>query len=242
MPARSEPVEGQGFDKLTPSGEWYQIELDARPVRTPAKALLTLPNAVLAEAVAEEWRGQGDKIDPRTMPFTGLANAVIDRVLPDPASFIAPLTAYAETDLVCYRAEEPFALVAKQNQDWNPLMGWAQTRFDVSFRLVRGIIHEHQPVETVERLAAALASRPAWELAPLNPLITITGSLVIALALAEGAISADAAFDAAHLDELWQEEQWGADDFALEARAARRADFRAAARFLALVQLGAQER
>jgi chaperone required for assembly of F1-ATPase len=214
------------------------IQLDARPVRTPAKALLTLPNAALAHAVAEEWRGQGDRIDPRTMPMTGLANAVIDRVLPDPAAFIAPLTGYAETDLVCYRAEEPFALVAKQNQDWNPLMGWAQTRFDVGFTLVRGIIHVPQPEETVVRLAAALAARAPWELAPLNPLITITGSLVIALALVEAAISPEAAFDAAHLDELWQEEQWGADDFALEARAARRADFMAAARFLALVQQG----
>jgi chaperone required for assembly of F1-ATPase len=216
------------------------IALDARPVRTPAKVLLTLPNALLAEAVADEWRAQGDVVDPFSMRLTGLANAVIDRVAPDPVGFAAPLAAFGETDLLCYRAEEPFDLVARQNQDWNPLLGWAQSRYDVSFVLVRGIIHQPQPEETVSRLGEALLARSAWSLAPLHPIITITGSLVIALSLGDAPATArtvtpDAAFAAAHLDELWQEEQWGADDFALDARAARRRDFDAACRFLDLL-------
>jgi chaperone required for assembly of F1-ATPase len=215
------------------------IALDGRAIKTPAKGPLILPNSALAAAVAEEWRAQGTTIDPHTMPCTGLANAAIDHTSPDPARFAADLARYGESELLCYRAEEPFALVAKQNQDWNPLLGWAQTRYDISFTPVRGIMHQPQPVETCARLAEAVQSFTPFALTALSPLVTISGSLVIALALAEGAIEPDAAFDAAHLDELWQEEQWGADDFALEARAIRRRDFLSAARFLNLARNGA---
>jgi chaperone required for assembly of F1-ATPase len=212
------------------------IELDGRPVKTPAKAALLLPNQALAEAVAEEWRAQGEQIDPHSMPLTGLANAAIDHVAPDPQAFATGLAVYGETELLCYRAEEPFALVAKQNQDWNPILGWAQARYDIGFTLVRGIMHQPQPAETLARLNDAVSACLAFELAALSPLVTISGSLVIALALVEQHLGAETAFNAAHLDELWQEEQWGADDFALEARAAHRRDFLAAARFLDLVR------
>jgi chaperone required for assembly of F1-ATPase len=212
------------------------IALDGRSVKTPAKAALTLPNAALAEAVADEWRAQAEEIDPRSMPLTSLANAAIDRVAGNRPVFAAGIAIYGESELLCYRAEEPFALVARQNQDWNPLLDWAQARYDVSFALVRGIMHQPQPQATLDRLAEAVAVRDAFELAALQPIVTISGSLVIALALLEQHLDAGAAFDAAHLDELWQEEQWGADDFALEARAVRRRDFDAACRFLYLVR------
>jgi chaperone required for assembly of F1-ATPase len=211
------------------------IRLDERAVKTPAKAPLILPNIALAEAVAEEWRAQGEEIDPHSMPCTGLANAAIDHTSPDPVRFAADIAVYGETELLCYRAEEPFALVAKQNQDWNALLGWAQSRFDISFVLVRGIMHQPQPPETLVRLRDAVSAYTPFALTALSPLVTISGSLVIALALSEGAITPEAAFDAAHLDELWQEEQWGADDFALEARFVRRRDFLSAARFFNLV-------
>jgi chaperone required for assembly of F1-ATPase len=210
----------------------YGIALDGRPVKTPAKALLILPNTKLAEAVADEWRAQGDKIDPWKMPSTGLANAAIDKITPE---LVAGLAAYAESDLLCYRAAEPPALVARQDAEWNPVLDWARGRYDVSFTLVPGIIHQPQPPATINRLGAALEAYPPFAIAALSQVITISGSLVIGLALAENAIGAEAAFDAAHLDELWQEEQWGADDFALEARAARRGDFLAACGFLALL-------
>jgi chaperone required for assembly of F1-ATPase len=211
------------------------VMLDARPVRTPSRALLALPTDALALAIADEWRAQGDDIDPRAMPFTGLANAAIDRIAPDPVAFAAGLAAYGESELLCYRAEGPSDLVVHEEAIWEPILGWAQARFDVGFTLVTGIMHEPQPAQTVKRLGEAIASQPPFRLAALSPIVTISGSLVIGLALAENALEPHAAFDAAHLDELWQEQQWGADEFAANARAVRRTDFLAACRFLTLL-------
>jgi chaperone required for assembly of F1-ATPase len=211
------------------------ILLDGRSVKTPARNPLQLPTSRMGEAVAAEWEGQTESINPRTMPMTGLANAAIDRVAPNPAAFAAPLAAYAETDLLCYRAEGPAGLVERQNETWNPLLAWARSRYDVAFTVTAGIIHAPQPDETVHRLGEALAARDAFALAAMSPLVTIGGSLVTALALAEKAIGGDAAFAATHLDELWQAELWGEDPLALQAREARRADFMAAARFLTLL-------
>ncbi|HMI17972.1 MAG TPA: ATP12 family protein [Sphingomonas sp.] len=210
------------------------ILLDGRPVRTPARASLALPTAALAEAVAQEWRMQGEEIDPRTMPLTGLSNAAIDRVAPDPAAFARPLADYAESDLLCYRAEAPAELIARQSEAWDPLLDWARTRFDIAFVVTTGIVHMAQPPATVARLSEALLARDAFALAAMSPLVTIGGSLVTALALAEDAIDADRAFDVTHLDELWQAERWGEDKLALEARASRRRDFMAAAELLDL--------
>ncbi|MFW2831530.1 ATP12 family chaperone protein [Sphingomonas sp. ID0503] len=212
------------------------IHLDGRPVRTPKRALLALPTDALAEAVAAEWRAQGDEIVPGTMPFTGLSNAAIDIVTPDAPDFVRPLAAYAETDLTCYRAEGPASLVTRQAELWDPPLAWARARYDVTFEVVTGISHRPQPFATVERLAAALAAREAFELAGLYHLITLGGSLVIALMLHEGAIDADAAWTAVQADEDWQAEKWGVDDLAAKAQAARRADFMAAARFLELIR------
>lgn len=225
-------------DVLIEAGAGNAIRLDDRPVRTPAKAPLALPSAALAEAIADEWRAQGDKLDPRTMPLTGLANAAIDRVGPLRASFAADLAAYGETDLLCYRAEGPAPLVARQAESWDALLDWARHRYDVAFTLVTGIMHRPQPAATVARLAEAVAARDAFTLAGLSPLVTISGSLVAALAVAEDAITPEAAFDATHLDEIWQAEMWGEDSLATAARDARRADFLAAARFVSLARLG----
>jgi chaperone required for assembly of F1-ATPase len=212
------------------------ILLDSRPVKTPAKATLTLLNVALAEAVAAEWRAQGTDINPFSMPFTGLANAAIDRVGADPLDFAAGIATYAETELICYRASDPSELVARQATLWDPIMLWASHRYGVTFTCVTGIMHQQQPPQTLVRLSQAVAERDPWELAPLSPLVTISGSLLIPLAMLDDAMPAEAAFDAAHLDELWQAEKWGEDDFALEARAARRKDFLAAAQFLDLVR------
>lgn len=213
-----------------------EILLDGRKVRTPARAWLVLPFAALTEAVADEWRAQAETIDPRAMPLTGLANAAIDRVAPDPQAFAATLAAYAETDLLCYRAENPLELAARQAEEWDPLLAWARRRYDIEFALAEGVVHVAQPAATVARLTAALSARDPFALAGISPLVTIGGSLVTALAVAEGAVAAEAAFDLTHLDELWQAEQWGEDAEAARARAARRGDFMAAARFLALIE------
>ena len=219
----------------TPVERGWTVTLDERPVRTPARAPLVLPTQALAEAIAEEWRAQGDSISPATMPLTGLANAAIDRVGPNRDSFIDELARYAESDLVCYRADHPADLVARQADAWDPLIAWAAKRYDVAFETVAGIMHRPQPPSTVERLRAALAARDDFALTPMQPLVTISGSLVIALALAEGAIDVDAAWAAGQLDELYQVERWGDDPLAAKGREERRASLGAAARFLTLL-------
>ena len=223
------------FYRTAAAGEDNRILLDGRPVRTPSGEALALPNARLAEAVADEWNAQGETVDPRAMPLTGLANAAIDRVAPDAAAFAAALAAYGESDLVCYRAEGPPSLAARQAEHWDPVLAWAQQRYDAVFELASGVIHMPQPPETIERLHAAVAARDPFALAGLSPLVTVSGSLLIALALAEGGIGLEAAWTAAMLDETWQADQWGEDSDAAAALAARRRDFEAASRFLALL-------
>ncbi|HEU0100210.1 MAG TPA: ATP12 family protein [Allosphingosinicella sp.] len=211
------------------------VLLDGRPVRTPGRNLLRVPTEELAEAIAEEWNSQGEKIEPHLMPLTGLANAAIDRVAPDPAAFGRTLAEYGESDLLCYRAEGPKSLVERQARLWDPLLDWARTRFAIEIETTAGIMHRRQPAHTVEQLGRAVAARGVFQLAGLAPLVTVAGSLIIALALAEGAIGLEAAWDAAMLDEAWQAEQWGADPLAAASLANRRRDFESAYRFLTLL-------
>ena len=220
---------------LRATQEGFEILLDERPVKTPARRPLLLPTEPLARAVAEEWNAQGEKVDPRSMPLTGLANAAIDRVAPDVESFARGLAAYSENDLLCYRAEGPSSLVARQAERWDPLLAWARRRFDVDFEIVCGIMHRPQYEATLRQLAHAVAARDPFALAGLSPIVTIGGSLIVALALAEEAIDLDTAWSAATLDEAWQAEQWGEDTEAAAALEARRHDFAAAYRFLTLI-------
>ncbi|MES2138013.1 MAG: ATP12 family protein [Pseudomonadota bacterium] len=216
-------------------GDGWTIKLDGRPVKTPARAPLAVPTQALADAIAEEWRSVEGQIDPRAMPLTGLANAAIDRVTPDRQAFAAGLARYAEADLACYRAEGPSALVARQEEQWDPLLGWARRRFDLDFVTTTGMLHVAQPPATVERLSHAVAALDAFRLAGLSPLVTIGGSLIAALAALERAITPEQAWNAVSVDERWQLEQWGADSEAEHALANRRRDFMAAARFLGLL-------
>lgn len=208
------------------------VRLDDRPVRTPGRVPLALRTPALAEAVAGEWRDVEEAVDPRAMPLTGLANAAIDRIGADPAPFADGLARYAESDLLCYRADSPPELVERQDAVWNPLLDWARDRYDVHFTNVTGIMHRPQPEATVERLAQAVAALDPFRLAALSPVVTITGSLVLALALLEDAADADTIWTAAHVDEDFQAEQWGEDYLAVEAREAKRREFDAAVRFL----------
>jgi len=216
----------------------HGLRLDGRPVRTPGRLPLIVPNAALAEAIADEWRNVTDEIDPRAMPLTGLANAAVERVARDPAPFIADIAGYGETDLLCYRAEAPDSLVARQAAVWDPLLDWARERYDIAFVVTTGIMHRAQPAATVTRLREAVTARDPFRLAALAPLTTIGGSLIAALALDEGAADVDTVWVATHLDELWQAEMWGDDAQAASARAARRRDFEAAAGFLRLLDGG----
>ena len=216
-------------------GDGYSILLDGKPVRTPARAALTVPTDALAEAIGNEWRSVEGDLDPRAMPLTGLANAAIDRVAPDKAAFAEGLAPYAQSDLTCYRATAPHELVAVQELAWDALLGWARRRYDVDFATTQGVIHVDQPSGTVERLSHAVEALDAFHLAGLSPPVTIGGSLVAALALLEQAITPEQAWDAVSIDERWQIEQWGADEEAEKAIENRRRDFMAGARFLGLL-------
>ncbi|WEK42437.1 MAG: ATPase [Candidatus Sphingomonas colombiensis] len=211
------------------------VTLDGRPVRTPGRAPLALPTAALAEAVADEWRAVDETIDPRAMPLTGLANAAIDRIAADPTPFITDIARYAETDLLCYRAHSPSELVARQETAWEPLLDWARQRYDIHFATILGVMHVAQPDATLARLAEAVAARDPFTLAALQTIVSLTGTIVGSLALAEGAIDAETLWRAAQVDEDWQAEQWGEDELATRAREAKRASYDAAVRFLAAV-------
>jgi chaperone required for assembly of F1-ATPase len=220
---------------IVPAEGGHDVQLDGRPVRTPGRAPLTLPSPALAEAVAQEWRAVSETIDPRAMPLTGLANAAIDRVAADKGAFAAGLAKYGESDLFCYRAEHPLELRLRQDAAWDPLLGWATQRYGAPLEIATGIVHRAQPPASLVALGEAVAARSPFELAALSPLVTVTGSLVAALALLEGAASADDIWSAVNLDEDWQVEHWGEDELARQARANRRADFDAAVRFLQLL-------
>lgn len=214
----------------------HGITLDGRPVRTPARAPLILPNEAMAAAVAKEWADQGEEIDPRSMPFTGLANAAIDRIAPDSAAFAAMVAAYGESDLICYRADGPAPLVARQAEEWQPLIDWASERYGVSFTVTQGILHVAQPGATLDRLNDEVARQEPFLLAALSTLVSLSGSLVIGLAAMERAFPVARLWQAAELDELFQAEQWGDDDEALARRAKRHHEFVMAARFAELAR------
>ena len=218
-----------------PEGEGWGIKLDGRAVKTPARAALEVPTQRLAEAIADEWQDVGENVDPRAMPLTGLANAAIDRVAPDRYAFARGLANYAEADLACYRADGSRELISRQEEEWDKLLGWARRRYDVDFVTTSGLMHVAQPPATVERLSHAVAALDPFRLAGLSPLVTIGGSLILAIAVLEKAVSPVEAWEAASVDDRWQLERWGRDAEAEAALENRRRDFLAAARFLDLL-------
>lgn len=221
--------------RAVPVEQGWAVELDGKPLRTPARAPLVVPGETLAQAIAQEWADSGETVDPRAMPLTGLANAAIDRVAPDRSAFAAGLAKYAGGDLACYRADFPRELLARQTESWDELLGWARRRFDVDFATTCGVVHVEQPSATVQQLGHAVAALDAFRLAGLSPLITIGGSLIAALAVLEGGLTAEQAWNAVSIDECWQLEQWGSDAEAEVALNNRRRDFLAAAGFLELL-------
>jgi len=222
-------------DLVAEEGGW-SVRLDGRAVRTPARALLTVPGEALARAIVAEWAAQGEEIDPRTMPMTGFANATIDRVLPAPGEFRGQIAAYAESDLFCYRAAEPEGLVAAQCGAWDPLLDWARACHAVSFTLTDGILPVDQPARTLAALRDAVEAIDPWLLAGAATLTQLGGSLVATLALLDGAADVETLWAAVTLDERWQAEQWGEDAEARARLDARSADFCNAARYCDLVR------
>jgi chaperone required for assembly of F1-ATPase len=217
-------------------GKGAALLLDNKPVRTPGKAPLVLPARALAEAVADEWRAQGERIDPTTMPLTRLANSAIDGVAGRERAVIDDIMAHAGTDLVCYRAPGPQGLVEAQTKHWDPILAWARDALAAPLKLGEGVVHVAQPQASLDRLRQALAGREAFSLAALHVMTALTGSALLVLAVALGRLSPEEAWDAAHVDEDWQISQWGEDHEAAERRANRQRDFAAATQLLALAK------
>jgi len=206
-----------------------RILLDGRPVKTPGKRELTLPRADLAEVVAGEWRAQETHLDPATMPVTRIANSIIDFVADRAAEVAADAAKYAGTDLLCYRATGPERLVERQAAAWDPLLDWADEAHGAKLLVAEGVMHVAQDADAVAALARAVDRLDPWTLGGLHVLTTLTGSLIVALALVEGRLDRDAAWNVAHVDEHWSLEIWGHDDEAAARLARRRVEFDAAA-------------
>lgn len=219
------------------SGGAFVILLDGKPAKTPARNALTLPNAALAAAVAAEWNAIESTIDPARLPLTRLANLAIDAIASAPQPVVEEIVQYAASDPVFYRAAGPEELVALQNERLNPVLDWAAAHLGARFSLAEGIIHVRQSAEALAavREAAEKLKRP-FALAATASATTIGGSALIALALANGALSGDEAWNAAHVDEQWNISQWGEDDEAQRRLAARHAEFTAAAKMLVLLR------
>lgn len=213
----------------------FALLLDGKIVRTPGKAELLLPSRALAEAVAEEWRGQGERIDPATMPLTRLANSAIDGVAGSEQAVIGDILAFAGSDLLCYRADGPLGLIEAQRAHWDPVLAWAKSSLGAPLVLSEGVVHVAQPQASLDRLKDRLDGRDTFSLAALHVMTALTGSALLALAVAEGQMTPDQAWTASHVDEDWQVSQWGEDAEAAARRTTHRRDFAAAARLLSLL-------
>jgi chaperone required for assembly of F1-ATPase len=225
------------YEKVSVAGEGgaFAVTLDGKKMRTRAKAPFLLPNQALAEAIAGEWEDQGSTIKPQSMPITRLAGTAIDRVTPARPGVIDELTAYAETDLLCHRADRPAELVTRQDEAWGPLLDWAARRYSAGLKVTVGVLPQPQPKQALAALRGAVAAYDDMMLAGLHSATSAVGSLIIALALAEGRIDAGAAFEISQVDETFQIERWG-EDAELEAqRVAIRADLKSTANFMRLL-------
>lgn len=214
----------------------FTVLLDARPVRTPAKAALHVPTLAMAEAIAAEWDAQQDLLDPGTMPVTRGANAAIDKVSTQRHEVIALLAEYGDSDLLCYRAAGPEALIEKQAEGWDPVLDWAAKTLNARLFVGEGVMHVPQTTQALENLAAELAAFDDFELAGVHDLISISGSLVLALAVTKDAFTPDEAWLLSRIDEHWQISQWGEDEEAMAAEQVKKTAFLDAARFYRLAQ------
>ena len=233
----STAADGVGTGK---AGVGWRVLLDGRAIKTVGARAQVLPTPALAEALADEWRGQGAEIDPRAFLYRDMADYALDVVAPDRQAAVATLLRYGETDTLCYRADPDEPLYHHQQAVWEPGLARAEALLNVRFRRVSGIIHRPQPAETLAALAAHLAGLDDFQLAALYNLASLAASLSLGLlALNAAPQEIETLWDMANLEEDWQAELWGKDEEALALRALRRNGFLAAARFAALARDGA---
>ena len=213
----------------------FQLLLDGRAVKTPKKRALILPTRALADAVAAEWTAQAADINPATMPLTRFANTAIDAVADSLDEVSGDIVAFAGSDLLCYRAEAPQELSDAQAKRWDPVLNWARQTLGANFTVVPGVMPVEQSDATLAAIASALHPHDAFRLTALHVLTTLTGSALLAIAHARGALSVDDTWAAAHVDEDYQIALWGTDGEATERRIRRRTEFDAASRMLGML-------
>ncbi|MBV7380559.1 ATP12 family chaperone protein [Maritimibacter dapengensis] len=212
----------------------FAVLLDAREVKTPAKTAFILPTRDLADAAAAEWDAIEERIDPGKMPVTRMANSALDKVATQHSEVADLLAAYADADLTCYRAEAPVELVDRQAVAWDPILDWAAVTFDARLSPRTGIMHAPQDDASLRRLSREVHAMDSFQLAAFHDLVSLSGSLLIALAVTHGLLDAQTAWDVSRVDENWQIEQWGEDEEAAEQAAMKRQAFLDAALFFRL--------
>ncbi len=216
-------------------GEGYGIQLDGRAVHTPARAVLIVPTLALAQEIAAEWDAQTGKIDPESMPLTKAANAAIDKIAVQKTEVADLLAAYGDSDLLCYRADGPDGLVARQNEAWDPLLDWADEVLGARLQTRTGVVHIPQDSDSIQRLTEQVHALSNFELAAFHDLVSLSGSLVLAFAILHGFRPAQELWEISRIDENWQIEQWGEDDEAKESEKVKRQSFMNAEKFYTLL-------
>ena len=216
-------------------GGWG-VRLDGRAVKTPAKTALVVPTKAMAEAIAAEWQDQAEMVDPRTMPVTRSANAAIDKVASQRSEVIDLIAAYGGSDLLCYRVETPITLVDRQEEGWGAWLRWAKTSLGVELVSATGVMHIPQDAKALATLHSLVAGHSNFEIAALHDLVGISGSLVLGLAVSQGALDPEEGWRLSRLDEDFQAEVWGEDEEAVETAIRKKADFLHAHRFMTLCQ------
>lgn len=215
-------------------GGWA-VHLDGRSVKTPARRDVVVPVEALAIGIAAEWDAQEGEIKPLTMPLTRAAATCLDRVAPEFDAVVEMIAAYGETDLLCYRATTPEALIARQSEGWDPVLEWIRTQHGVRLSVAGGVIYLPQEPEAVAKMTELVAAQDIWSLTALSEMVTISGSLVLGLAVRTGAITPDHAWGLSRIDEQWNIDEWGEDADAAALAATRRADFLRAAELLKML-------
>jgi len=218
------------------AGRGWAVLLDAKAIKTPAKAALELPTKNLARAIAEEWAAQGENVRPQEMPLMRLACTAIDRVMPQISVVVDELAGFGRSDLLCYRADNPADLVERQARLWQPWLDWAAQTLGATMVVTQGVRHVEQGTQALAALRKAVEAFDAFGLSGLHALVTGYGSLILGLAAATGAAPAEVAWAAARCDEAYQEERWGIDPEALKRSRNIKFDIDAALRFVALLK------
>ena len=203
----------------------YLVLLDGKPVKTPAKAPLVLPTLKLAEAVTAEWLSQNEEIDPSLMPFTSAANAALDKIENQLEEVQGLIAAYAETDLLCYRAIAPRELVQRQEEAWDPLLNWSEVSLGAPLNVTNGVIYVDQPKKSVQNLLNHVSRYSSFELAALYDLVGLSGSLIASLAVIQHHESPESVWEICQVDEIWQKEQWGQDELDAKTTLSKRMKF-----------------